>query len=107
MSRPAAKPACTPSHNAAADRGGSSTTLASATAGAACAGAGADATVPCRFPRDGDRSELVRRPACRLVLSIHDELLYEVRGAGTVWAGMYDIAWCRNALNLLPVGRRY
>lgn len=36
--------------------------------------------VPCRFPQDGGRSELARRPACRLVLSIHDELLYEVGG---------------------------
>lgn len=35
---------------------------------------------PCRFPDDNGRSELARRPACRLVLSIHDELVYEVRG---------------------------
>ncbi|CAM9444784.1 unnamed protein product [Ectocarpus fasciculatus] len=77
MSRPAAKPICTPSRNAAAAGGSPSATLASAAAGAACA-AGTDATVPCRFPRDGGRSGLARRPACRLVLSIHDELLYEV-----------------------------
>ena len=35
---------------------------------------------PSRFSEDGGRSELARNPACRLVLSIHDELLYEVRG---------------------------
>ncbi|CAN0504262.1 unnamed protein product, partial [Ectocarpus sp. 12 AP-2014] len=68
MSRPAATPICTPFRNAAAG-GTSSSALASGTA---------DATVSCRFPRDGGRSELARRPACRLVLSIHDELLYEV-----------------------------
>lgn len=35
-------------------------------------------TTSCRFPDDRGRSDLARRPACRLVLSIHDELLYEV-----------------------------
>ncbi|CAM9111170.1 unnamed protein product [Pylaiella littoralis] len=61
--------------------------VAAAAAGASvsvpAARAAADATPPaatpcCRFPRDGGRADLARRPACRLVLSIHDELLYEV-----------------------------
>ena len=42
---------------------------------------GSVVTAPCRFPDDKGRSELARRPACRLVLSVHDELVYEVRGA--------------------------
>lgn len=61
---------------------------ATAAAGASVSASDPPARVPCRFPQDGGRSELARRPACRLVLSIHDELLYEVRGlVGTTWQG--------------------
>lgn len=79
MSRPGTIARVTPSN-----------TPAAATAVAGAAGAESASKVPadsdpssttftpCRFPRDGGRSALARRPACRLVLSIHDELLYEV-----------------------------
>lgn len=74
MSRSGTTPARTPSHPAAVNAAGAGLSTSY------------PASVPCCFPQDGGRSELARRPACRLVLSIHDELLYEVRewgGGGT------------------------
>jgi len=76
MSRPRPSPPGMPPplDTVAAAGAGASTTRAAATGPATTA----SSPCPCRFPQDGGRSELARRPPCRLVLSIHDELLYEV-----------------------------
>ncbi|CAM9666820.1 unnamed protein product [Scytosiphon promiscuus] len=79
MSRTGTTWPCNPHHTSAATAAASDSAVnKSASKVTAPSRSSLTATTPCRFPRDGGRSELARRPACRLVLSIHDELLYEV-----------------------------
>lgn len=76
-SRPGSAPPCPGRRGASAAAAGARVTTPTARA-TADAVAAAAAPTPCPFPQDGGQAELARRPACRLVLSIHDELLYEV-----------------------------